>query len=374
MVPASHATTLKWLRYWNINCVSRDSVKARTETLAKIPDAELAEAVETALAYDADALVVTTQAWFPFIDDLDEFGLFLTDTTFLKHQCELFVRGHDVPWAFPSEIWNLTWTAFYQMTEQQTFETGMSFLSFAQKKKADAEGQETCRSLLHNRVPNLCFTRDRLLFYDIQRRVSLRSKWKRQEFRFEIAYYLNFYYLLLYGGFDQIALLVNRHLGLGIPEKKVGATYESFLNPLKAKNAAIYAVFTDLKHTEFIKRVGSLRHYASHRGQLMPTKLLEKPQNDPTNEEPDAQIAAAGLDETLALMPSEQLRDSFRETLRYNFRAAYYEKSGKMVDGVVPIEIDGKPAFIQPLIDTDWNFARFLLFMNQVFAELENAV
>ena len=80
------------------------------------------------------------------------------------------------------------------MTEQRTFSVGMDFLYVAHKNNLNAEAQETGRSLVHNRLPNICFTRDRLLFYEIQKMAARRAKWKRQEFAFEIGYYLNFYY------------------------------------------------------------------------------------------------------------------------------------------------------------------------------------
>jgi hypothetical protein len=170
------------------------------------------------------------------------------------------------------------------MTESETFRRGMEFLHAAGKKKADTDGQETGRSLVHNRLPNICFTRDRLLFYEIQRLTSVRGHWKRQAFSFEIAYYLNFYYPVLYGGFDQLALVTNQILKLGLPEKNVGATYAGFLDALKAKSVALHGIFTDAKHVEFIKRIGALRHFASHRGSLDDMRLgwRRKPQAEAT--------------------------------------------------------------------------------------------
>ena len=78
------------------------------------------------------------------------------------------------------------------MTEQRTLAVGIDFLYEASKKKVNAEAQETGRSLVHNRLSNICFTRDRLLFYGVQKMAALRAKWKRQDFAFETSYYLNF--------------------------------------------------------------------------------------------------------------------------------------------------------------------------------------
>ncbi len=373
-VPATHAGAAETLEKLNVKFIATEITNATAETSRSIGDKELADAVQASLTCDADALVVTNLAWLPYAEELDDLGIFLTDTSFLKYYCEIFVRGHDVPWAFAPMIWGLTWNAFYHITEQRTLGVGMDFLYAAQKKKVSAEAQETARSLVHNRLPNICFTRDRLLFYEIQKMAALRAKWKRQEYAFEIGYYLNFYYPLIYGGFDHIALLVNQCLQLGLPEKNVGATYQGFLDTLKAKNGALHAIFTEPKQVEFIKRIGYLRHYASHRGSLAPGKLLEKPDKELTNNELDAMIAEAGMDDLLMYIPEGELRDSFRQTLRCNFKMEHYEKEGKMVDGVVPIVLDGKAGFIRPANDTEWNFQKFLLFMNRVLTELKNCL
>lgn len=374
LVPATHAETIEALGRLNIRFAAVEIINADAETSKCLSNGELADATQTALGCDADALVVSNIEWFPYCEELEQSGLFLTDTGFLKYYCEIFVRGHEVPWAFTSEVWGLTWNGFYQMTEQRTLGVGMDFLYTAQKKKASAETQEAGRSLVHNRLPNICFTRDRLLFYEIQKMTARRAKWKRQEYAFEISYYLNFYYPLLYGGFDHVALLVNHCLQLGLPEKNVGATYQSFLEALKAKNATLHSIFTDPKQIEFIKRIGYLRHYASHRGSLAPGKLIEKPDKELTDDEVDAMIVAAGMDDLLTFMPEGEMRESFREVIRYNFRMAHYEKEGKAVDGVVPILLDGKWGYIRPSNDTDWNFQNFLVFMNRVLTELKGCL
>jgi hypothetical protein len=374
LVPSTHAGTAEVLGRLNVKFVLIEISNPTPETAKRIGDKELAEATETAVACNADALVVTNSEWFPYAQELDDLGVFLTDAGFLKYYCDIFVRGHDVPWAFALKTWGLTWTGFYQMTEGRTLGVGMDFLYEAQKKKVNAEAQETGRSLIHNRLPNICFTRDRLLFYEIQRMAAQRAKWTRQEFAFEIGYYLNFYYPLIYGGFDQIALLVNQCLQLGMAEKNVGATYQSFLEALKAKNFELHAIFTDPELVEFIKGIGYLRHYASHRGSLAPGKLIEKPDKELTNDELDAMIAEAGMDEMVMCMTPGGMRESFRQAIRDNFRMAHYEKEGKLVDGVVPIVIDGTLAFIRPANDTEWNFQKFLLFMNRVLTELKKCL
>lgn len=371
LVPAAHDRTIALLRNLRVRFSVIEEKPATSVTLKKISETELANGAETALACDADVLVVTNRDWFPYVEDLEDLGLFLTDTGFLKNYSEIFVRGHDVPWAFTRKIWNLSWNAFYHMTEQRTLNNGLQFLYEIQKKQVNADARETGRSLVNNRLPNICFTRDRLRFYEIQKLTARRGKWKRQQFAFEISYYLNFYYPLIYGGFDQVALLVNHCLQLGLAEKDVGATYKGFLQALEAKNAQLHGIFVDANVVAFMKRIGALRHYASHRGSVAPGKVLKAPEKELSDDEADAMIAEAGMDDLLRYIPEGEMRAAFRESLRYKFRVEHYEREGTLLEDVVLVKIDDQHSFIRPAMDTEWNFQNFLSFMDRVLAELK---
>jgi hypothetical protein len=257
--------------------------------------------------------------------------------------------------------------SFYQLSEAWTFDVGMQFLELCQKKRGNNDASEFCRSLVYNRLGDLCFSRDRLCFYDMQQLVSRRAQWKRQRFSAEIAYHLNFYYLQLYGAFDHAAVLVNALFSLGVRERQVAARNPEFLNALGAhKLVSIRAVFEKPAHVEFIKRVAALRHTAAHRGVLTPTKVVQDTDHPPTNQELDQDIHDAGLDRLLLGFPPGDARGRFQEMLRSNARAARYERETLMED-VVLIDLDGKYGFIHPLNDTWWNFNRCTLFLDEVF-------
>jgi hypothetical protein len=207
-----------------------------------------------------------------------------------------------------------------------------------------------------------------LLFYDIQLLVARRARWKRQKFTFEIGYYLTFYYSTLYGVFDHAALFVSQLFQLGLAERQVGATYKSFLDALQSKSASLFAVFTDPKNKEFIERIGYLRHLAAHRGTVMPSIVVEALDKEPTDDELDADIRAAGHDYLVESLPAGKAQENFRRMLRSNARMARYEKN-KVLDGVVFIQVGGKSAFIHPHLDTTWNFNKAMRFLNAIFQE-----
>jgi hypothetical protein len=244
----------------------------------------------------------------------------------------------------------------------------LRFLKFCQDKRASSDSVEIGRSLIYNRLDQLCFTRDRLLFYEMQQAAARRVQWKRQRFSAEVAYYLNFYYLLLYGAFDHAAVLVNSLLNLGVDPKRASARNPEFLKLLNARAPSVYKVFQNPTHMAFINRVAAVRHTAAHRGVIMPTKVFQKQDREPTVAELDEDIQKAGLDWIANRFPPGPERDQFREMLRNNARMARYEQQTLMED-VILVELDGKWSFIHPLTDTWWNFKCCKAFIDDVFSE-----
>src|SRR5262249_34565065 len=116
----------------------------------------------------------------------------LVDSNVLKFQAELFVRGHDIPWASQNVAWHRIWTTFHPLSEEEAFRVGIDFYNCCLRRLPTKDSVESTRMLIMNRLPNLCFTRDRLLFYELQQLAAKRAKWRHQDFHFEAAYYLNF--------------------------------------------------------------------------------------------------------------------------------------------------------------------------------------
>ncbi len=369
-VPETHVRTQKLLASAGIEygLAPVQGGGPEISTVVKDADGELLQAVGTSLHVDADCLAVNRAEWLPLVEEAEKLNFFLTDCSFLLPYAEVFVRGFDVPWSFSFKAWNASWTAFYNTHERETFTPGLELLELAHRRGAPSDAQETGAVLVHNRLPNLCFTRDRLQFYEVQRLAAKREGRRRQDFSFEIAYFLNFFYVLIYGTFDHAALFVSQLLRLGLSERVVGATYKSFLNALETKSKALFDMFTDTKNTEFMERIGFLRHRAAHRGAIRPGIVVDTPDKEPTVEELDADIRAAGQEETIAFLPTAEAREKFREMLRSLARFKRYEE-GKVLEGVELVKIGGKHAFIHPLLDTPWNFSRTLSFLNAVFEE-----
>jgi hypothetical protein len=366
-IPETHLGTAQTLGRIGVpvSLVKTSNSSASVEAALKdeVP-AELKALAATAFTCDADIVVVREPRWFPYAPEFDELlKILLADVGVLKRHCELFVRGHDTPWAFNQQIWGSVWTTFYPVAEERSFRDGVKFLYQADKSNLDLTIKDAARMLVYNRVVDLCFTRDRLLFIDMQQSAAKRAKWQRQGFSFEAAYYLNFFYLLIYGGFDHIASVVNGVLGLGVSERGVGATYRTFLEALQAKDARIHGYFTEPGTVDFIKRIAALRHLTAHRGSIRPTVLYKELEKEPTNEELDNDIETSGQRILLPFFPDGEIRESVRALLRFSAKMKRHEK---LADGVVFVQTDSERYFVNPMYDIEWNFDKFHSFMVKV--------
>jgi hypothetical protein len=140
-------------------------------------------------------------------------------------------------------------------------------------------------------------------------------------------------------------------------------TGKPFLTALKAASTELHGMFTEPDIVTFIERIASLRHLSAHRGQIAPGPVYESPDHEPTIEELDAEITAKGLDAQLQFFPAGAVRDAFRDNIRYTLRLSKYKLV--LEDMVI---VDGKTVkgLINPLADTEYNFSKFLAFLDKV--------
>lgn len=96
-VPSSHTETIELLGKMNCSACVVEVLKPTPDVSGHFDNEELAAAVQSSIACDADVLVVTKQEWFPYVEDIEQLGVLIADTGHLKHQCEIFARGHDAP-------------------------------------------------------------------------------------------------------------------------------------------------------------------------------------------------------------------------------------------------------------------------------------
>lgn len=147
---------------------------------------ELMALTSTALAVDADILItVPPPTGIDLQKICQKLSLSVEDWVTAKRSCEVFVRGHEVPWSFSWPAWGVPWTPFYSVADRNLPLTRLH--ECASQAGLNRRLLEDLRSLAHSRYASLCYTRDKLLFYVQQRRAAKRQKLNRQTFGFEVG-------------------------------------------------------------------------------------------------------------------------------------------------------------------------------------------
>lgn len=327
--------------------------------------------VSTAFAADAD-VVMTRPPGPDVVFDQDLFRqLSITVGGFelALHAAEVFVRGHQVPWSFRHPMWNCPWTPFYSMAEPA--QTLIALHQRAHDLVLDAATVELLRSLALNRHSALSYTRDQLLFYVLQRRAATRNKLGRQDFAFELGYFLNSYYLLLWAGLDQLCRAMNTLFGLGLTKKELrraSAFNKVFHKALRRHAPDAAALFDHPGFAYWATILKSGRHWAAHEGFTMPSVLYMRSETEPTDEELDREVDCSEewrrLKETDWLAPGAA--DTFRPQLKFQARLRRYKA---IAEPIQRLDIDGEEILIFPLVNIEWHFENFFTVANRI-AEL----
>src|SRR5206468_11487616 len=129
-------------------------------------------------------------------------------------------------------VWGMPWNTFYVTTDADIRVTEQ-LRTLAGQKGVPEPVQEQIRTLGLNRWSVIQYTRDKLLFYLIQRRAAKRRQLRHQNFAFQLSYHLTTYFLLFWGALDQVSWIVNEVCGLGFKPnqwREVGVAKKELLN------------------------------------------------------------------------------------------------------------------------------------------------
>ena len=372
LVPKGNGSLISQFEVWGIRVRAVEPAFVNEGIGPEIDDPSLRQAIATAREQDCDYIVVPDE-FLSYIDVIErQFHMRLGDLSFLLRLIEIFVRGFGVAWSFENPVFNDSFNHLYFAELQETVAEGFLLMNRLTGKGQDSSTVETVRSLFFNRLPHVCYSRDQLLFYLLQREAELRSGANRQPFAFELNYHLNFHYILVYGALDHAAMVVNEVCQLGLSPKQVGATYESFQKKLKASFPELYGIFSSSETAKIVARLGQLRHLTAHRGSINPATLVQIPDREATNEELDAYLSEIGQDPRLldfAGVPDTQ--ELLLEIQRSFAKRELLERNALDSD-IVPVEIDGKCAYVRPFEDVTWPYRATLNILRQIIRECLN--
>jgi hypothetical protein len=281
---------------------------------------------------------------------------------------EYFCRGHNIPWAFRQPVWKAPWHGFHSLLDEdgsKAKEEYNSALAYFPEAKIV---RDLLTNLLLNRMSHVIFTRDKLQFLIIERRFANRRNWSHQRFNFEVSYYLNHYYLLLWGGIDQLSNLINLILGLQVSDKiKVSIGNQRFLNKIFAKCPDLGKQLVTLEVRRWLEQLKTNRDLAAHANVIHLTPILELPAVMPTDEELETEAKATRSWEGLRDLLTPEQFDGYHRSLKEKILLS---KCKTITTDSATIEENGVPYHTFPLVDIDWNFNNYLTMIFETLAHL----
>jgi hypothetical protein len=187
-----------------------------------------------------------------------------------------------------------------------------------------------------------------------------------QDFSFELSYYLNYYYFLLWGGLDQVCWIANEACGLGFTAKNapaVGIQKKEFGRCLERQAPEVAEEFAKSAFVEWLNRLKLIRHHSSHQGFPMLTTLFEAPAITPNQEQMDSEIEAWPE----WLEAKEMLGPELLEASRAVFRNKWIEKNCRLIsDAVLGVPDDKGFSAVSPLQHITEDFKIFQDFVLRV--------
>ena len=173
----------------------------------------------------------------------------------------------------------------------------------------------------------------------------------------------------MWGGVDQTCWVINEVFELGFDRSerrdwnRVGPTKTPFLERLKIADKSLHAVFKDADFLHWFKVLRGARHYAAHHGIVTPSRLLQPPVVEPSEEEIEKEVEAE-------LSPMKELQkrgmlegdtiDWMRKISREKKRLERYTVLG---DDRIEIEFDWKKVLITPLLNVAWDYENYTKFV-----------
>ncbi|MGB2697308.1 MAG: hypothetical protein WBD28_05535 [Candidatus Zixiibacteriota bacterium] len=308
---------------------------------------------------DADLVVTENKEVIDFFNKETDLHFLVENRDEAKKNIEVFVRGHEVPWSFSDPCWNMPWSTFHSLSDKFGRKAYEIYEAKFRKIGLYDDTIEVVRSLLLNRVSHICYTRDKLLFYVQQRNYAKRHNWKRQSFQFETSYYLCYYYVLLWGGIDQLSRILNNSLNLGVTRfSQITIAREDFVAKVISVDENLGNLYKDEKFLKWIEQLRRNRHFTAHQGSIILSPIVKKTESEPSDEELEKEAQATPTWNFMKRTLSPEIFERYRAALKQQIRISKYKV---LVDDAMVMQDGEQKLIFRPLTNIEWDFSNFEL-------------
>jgi hypothetical protein len=205
-------------------------------------------------------------------------------------ECETFLVGRNIPWAFRDAMWNMTWFARYY-TQPGLCQDTFSFMSETKSKHGYNDDQVERLRYLVNRIGQVEYCNDVLNSFIQKKRRAHRHKMKNQDYSFELNYHLSNYYFLISGGLDITARLLNDVFNLGITNHMgLGLEKDDFIAKLTGASPSLAKLYNTKKFKEWVSWLKERRNFIAHEAGMHHTPIVKEKKKKMTPAELEQKI------------------------------------------------------------------------------------
>ena len=292
----------------------------------------------------------------------EKYNLEVVNIETLKTKLEFFTQGFFNYYKFSSEgLYGIDNPAVAHQMTDIFFQSVLSpwWHSVVSSEDYTDEVKERIRSFTHNRYVDILVSRDNVQFYKLQQHIddvrTGQADNTHQSFQSGVRYHLNYYFYLLFGALDHLAVLTNDLFEIE-HEHKLEISFndfgnkKKFIKKVKVKSEKIHSVIMEPDFQEWLNILRQIRDASSHREMFaVPALLITTPQSELSNEEIDAIIYKdhPPIDKEVEhLFTPEQVQNRI-DLDRHQFRVSKMKKGLEQFAEIT--DRDGKTALIDPV-------------------------
>ena len=153
-------------------------------------------------------------------------------------------------WSVSNEERRLTLDVFYQWTHWKNARLAKWFNN-VNHKIANQELRDCLRSALLNRYSFILYSRDMIIFYDLQKDFYSR-RGLIQRYGMAIGYYVTNFYLLLWGMLDHVTIIAKFAKDLKVEERQCGIKSDRFWKEFGPLEPGLTEFLTTEKISEWL--------------------------------------------------------------------------------------------------------------------------
>jgi hypothetical protein len=254
---------------------------------------------------------------------------------------------------------------FYQLTHwkaKRLFIWQQKTMGAIEKK----ELRENLRTALANRFPYILYSRDMVRFYQLQRDAYAR-RGRLRAYGLAIGFYINNFYLMLWGMLEQLTVIAKHVRNLPIKEKQCGIQSKDFWKAFGEIEKGLQSFVKEPKMSEWISLMADMRHKAAHNTIPIPTLFLTHTDESRRDDEEIAEILRKEEPELYRFMDSQTI-EAMQPTLITMWREQKMEIiADGMVTGTTP---DGRTYIRGQVISIDYDLSNLIAIMDAFLVKL----